>query len=147
LRVVIISLAALVAFLPRPACAADPFEIEVYDGTANEPGIPSLELHANSVPSGRRESVVPELPPNHQSHFTVEAALGLLPWWEIGGYLQSTLLGNGTFEYAGAKLRSKFVTPPSFCDRVRFGWHARPLRQVLSRADAAGLRVQWSSDA
>jgi len=31
------------------------------------------------------------------------------------------LLGDGTFEYAGSKLRSKFVTPPSFSDRVRLG--------------------------
>jgi hypothetical protein len=121
LRIAIVSLAALVALLPRPARAVDPFEIEVYDGTANQPGVPGLELHMNSVPSGRRESIEPELPPNHQSHFTLEPSLGLSPWWEIGGYFQTTLRGDGTFEYAGMKLRSKFVTPPSFSDRVRLG--------------------------
>lgn len=121
LRLAMVPLATLVALLSRPALAVDPFEIEVYDGTANQPGVPGVELHANSLPSGRRESIGPELPPNHQSHFTLEPSLGLLSWWEIGGYLQTTLRGDGTFEYAGTKLRSKFVTPPSFSDRVRLG--------------------------
>jgi hypothetical protein len=40
LRVAIMWIAALVALLPRPARAVDPFEIEVYDGTANQPGMP-----------------------------------------------------------------------------------------------------------
>jgi hypothetical protein len=121
LRVAIASLATLVTLLPGPARAVDPFEIEVYDGTANQPGMPGIELHVNSVASGRRESNGPELPPNHQTHFTFEPSLGLLAWWEIGGYLQTTLRGDGTFDYAGTKLRSKFVTPPSFSDRVRLG--------------------------
>jgi len=62
LQVAVVSLAALVTLLPRPACAVDPFDIEVYDGTANQPGAPSVELHANSVASGLRTSVAPELP-------------------------------------------------------------------------------------
>jgi len=115
------SLVALVALCPRPARAVDPFEIEVYDGEANEPGVPGLELHANAVPSGRHQAIAPELPANHQRHFTLEPSLGILPWWELGAYLQSALLGDGTFEYAGTKLRSKFVTPPSLSDRVRLG--------------------------
>jgi hypothetical protein len=116
-----VSLAALVALLPRSARAVDPFEIQVYDGTANQPGMPSAELHVNTVPIGRHESNGPELPPNHQSHFTLEPSLGLLPWWEIGGYLQTALRGDGTYDYAGTKFRSKFVTPPWFSDRVRLG--------------------------
>ena len=120
-RVGIASCAAFVVSIPRPARAVDPFEIEVYDGTANQPGVPSLELHANSVASGLRTSAAPELPPNHQSHFTLEPSLGLMPWWEIGGYLQTALRADGTFDYAGTKLRSKFVTSPSFSEHVRFG--------------------------
>jgi hypothetical protein len=120
-RLATVSLAAVVVLLSRPALAVDPFEIQVYDGTANQAGMPGVELHLNTVPSGRRDSNGPELPPNHQSHFTLEPSLGLLPWWEIGGYLQTALRGDGTFEYAGIKFRSKFVTPPWFSDRVRLG--------------------------
>jgi hypothetical protein len=120
-HIALASLGVLVWPLPRPASAVDAFEIQVYDGTANERGVPGLELHVNAVPSGRSESVGPELPSNHQSHFTLEPSLGLLRWWEVGGYLQTALRGDGTYEYAGTKLRSKFVTPPSFSDRVRLG--------------------------
>jgi len=63
LRVAIMWIAALVALLPRPARAVDPFEIEVYDGTANQPGMPGIELHLNTVPSGRLDWNGPELPP------------------------------------------------------------------------------------
>jgi hypothetical protein len=83
--------------------------------------MPGVELHANSVASGLRTSGGPELPPNHQSDFTLEPSLGLLPWWEIGGYFQTALRGDGTFDYAGTGLRSKFVTPPSFSEHVRLG--------------------------
>jgi hypothetical protein len=122
LRITTISLAALVAIFPQSARAVDPFEIQVYDGEANQPGATGLEVHVNTVPSGRRDAIAPELASNHQSHFTLEPSLGLLRWWEIGGYLQTALSGDGTFAYAGAtKLRSKFVTPPSFSDVLRFG--------------------------
>ncbi len=39
----------------------------------------------------------------------------------IGGYLQTALLADGHFDYAGVKLRSKFVTPPSFHEHLRLG--------------------------
>jgi hypothetical protein len=79
-----------------PVRAVDPFEIQVYDGEANRPGEPGLELHVNHVASGA-------------SHFTLEPSFGVLPWWEIGGYFQTALRADGHFDYAGVKLRSKFV--------------------------------------
>jgi hypothetical protein len=48
---------------PRQALAIDPFEIQVYDGTANAPGVPGLELHVNNVFSGAQTTAPgPELP-------------------------------------------------------------------------------------
>ncbi|HEY1535285.1 MAG TPA: hypothetical protein VGF76_14760, partial [Polyangiaceae bacterium] len=76
---------------PELARAVDPFEIQVYDGTANAPGAPGLELHLNTVPDGRKTAQPPELAPNHQTHLTLEPSLGIEPWWELGGYLQSSL--------------------------------------------------------
>jgi len=104
-----------------PARAADPFEIQVYDGTANAPGVPGLELHLNRFASGRGTSDPPELPLRGQGHATLEPSLGLTPWWEIGGYLQTALREDGHLDYAGVKLRSKFVTPPDFHPHVRLG--------------------------
>lgn len=104
------------------ARAVDPFEIQVYDGTANAPGVFGLELHLNTVPIGLTTSPSPpEYPESHQSHFTLEPSFGILPWWEIGAYLETTLRGDESFDYAGVKLRSKFVTPPNWNARWRLG--------------------------
>src|SRR5580693_6274454 len=91
-------LLAAVPLATRTAAATDPFEIQVYDGTANAPGAPGLELHVNRVFSGLTTAPSPELPPNHQSHFTLEPSFGVLPFWEIGGYFETTLRGDGTFD-------------------------------------------------
>ena len=53
------------------AHATDPFEIQVYDGTANAPGVPGLELHVNTVPIGLKTAPSPEYPENAQTHFTL----------------------------------------------------------------------------
>jgi hypothetical protein len=103
------------------AHALDAFEIQVYDGTADAPGKPGLELHANTVVSGQRDAVPPELPANHQTHLTLEPSLGITRWWEVGMYLQTTVLPDGTLAYSGIKLRSKFVRPNWPAERLRFG--------------------------
>ena len=94
-----------------PALALDPFEIQVYDGTANPVGAVGVELHANHVFSGLREAEAPELPPNGQTHLTLEPSYGLFNFLELGGYLQTALRPSGQFDYAGVKLRAKFVLP------------------------------------
>src|ERR1700685_4199886 len=104
-----------VVLAARTAAGVDPFEIQVYDGNANSPGDPGLELHVNRVFSGLTTAPTPELPQNGQTHFTLEPSLGITHFWELGGYFETTLRADGTFDYAGVKLRSKFVTPP--------GWH------------------------
>jgi hypothetical protein len=109
-------------FVTNRAEAVDPFEIQVYDGTANAPGVPGLELHLNTVPIGLKVSPSPpEYPQNHQSHFTLEPSLGLFSWWELGGYFETALRGDQAFDYAGVKLRNKFVTPPKWDPHWRLG--------------------------
>ncbi len=103
------------------ARALDAFEIQVYDGTADAPGKPGLELHANTVVSGQRDAVPPELPANHQTHLTLEPSLGITRWWEVGMYIQTAVLPDGTSAYAGIKLRSKFVRPGWPSERLRWG--------------------------
>ena len=107
--------------LALPARAADPFEIQVYDGTANAPGAFGLELHLNHVPSGLKTAEPPLLAPHGQTHFTLEPSFGVTPYWELGAYLQSALRSDGTFDFSGFKLRSKFVTPPGWHPHLRLG--------------------------
>jgi hypothetical protein len=105
----------------RAALAGDPFEIQVYDGTANGAGIPGLELHLNDWATGQRDAVAPELPRHGQVHATLEPSLGVLSFWELGAYLQGALRDDGRFDWAGVKLRSKVVTPPGWKEHWRLG--------------------------
>jgi hypothetical protein len=104
-----------------PALASDIFEIQVYDGTANAPGVFGLELHVNDALDGVKTLPPPELPPNHLLHLTLEPSFGVTPFWEIGAYVQTAVRPVGGYDFAGAKLRSKFVTPPGWEPHLRFG--------------------------
>ncbi len=119
LRIVLLVVAC--ALSSREASAIDPFEIQVYDATADEPGTPGLELHLNHAFGGVKTADPPELPMEHQTHFTLEPSIGVTRFLELGGYLQTALLGDGTFEYAGTKLRAKFVTPAGWREHLRLG--------------------------
>jgi hypothetical protein len=125
----------------RSARAIDPFEIQVYDGTANAPGAVGLELHLNRVFAGLHSAAAPELAPNHQTHFTLEPSLGIFAWWELGGYLQSTLRADGGFAYSGVKLRSKFVVPEGTYRELRLGLNLE-LSALPERYDAGRWAVE-----
>jgi hypothetical protein len=85
----------------------DAYEIQVYDGTANDPGRPGIELHAN------RDNRAQE------THLTLEPSYGVARGWEVGAYLQTAFLADGSFAYSGAKLRSKHVA--RFGESLRAG--------------------------
>jgi hypothetical protein len=140
-RFVIAAHALFVMTLSLKARATDPFEIQVYDGTANPRGALGLELHSNAVLHGMMDAVSPELPQNHQTHFTLEPSFGIFDFWEVGGYLQTTVRADGGFDYAGTKLRSKFVTPPSWSPYMRLG-----INLELSLLPEAYDRNRWGSE-
>jgi hypothetical protein len=132
---------ATVALVARDARAADAFEIQVYDGTANPPGSPGLELHLNRVFDGIQSAEPPELPPHHQTHFTLEPSIGVTPFLELGAYFQTALRGDGTFDYAGTKLRTKFVTPPGWAEHFRLG-----VNLEVSVVPETYERSRWASE-
>jgi hypothetical protein len=114
-------IAVIVIGMAGEARALDPFEIQVYDGTANARRAYGLELHLNDVASGRTTATPPELPANHQAHVTLEPSYGVTPSWELGAYLQGAFRPSGQFDFAGVKLRSKLVTPPGWRPHLRAG--------------------------
>jgi hypothetical protein len=132
----------VLALAPRAAHALDAFEIQVYDGTADAARTAGLELHVNGVPNGQTTAPAPELPPNHQIHLTLEPSYGLTSWWELGAYLQTAVV-DGSYDFAGVKLRSKLVTPPGWSARGRLGVNVEvswlPAR---FEADRWGLEVR-----
>jgi hypothetical protein len=113
---------SMVGLAARPASAGDPFEIQVYDGTSNPPGVPGIELHLNDWATGNQSATPPEAPLHGQFHATLEPSLGITPFWELGGYLQGAVRADdGVVDWAGVKLRSKFVTPPTWHPHWRLG--------------------------
>ena len=139
---VVAALAVLVSATPRRASSADPFEIQVYDGTANPVGVPGLEIHVNDWATGHRASTPPEAALHGQFHVTFEPSYGLMPYWELGAYLQTALrTDDGAAEWAGVKLRSKFVTPPRWNAHWRLG-----VNLEVSYLPPAYDRSRWGSE-
>jgi hypothetical protein len=105
--------------LAPSARALDRFEVQVYDGHTNAPGLFTLENHVNLVGRGAKAEEPPELPSHHQFHWTFEGALGVTPFWEPGLYIQTARLPDGSIDFAGSKLRSKFTAAPLLGGRLR----------------------------
>jgi len=115
------------------ARAQDAFEIQVYDASTAPPLTPGLEVHLNGFLHGSKQaSPAGELPTHHVVHATLEPHLGLTDWLEAGAYLQSALRPDGTYDYAGTKLRMKArLLEPAF------GWLSLALNAELSWIPAA----------
>jgi hypothetical protein len=124
------------------AQAQDRFEIQVYDSEVAQAGQPGLEMHLNYVASGSH-TVSPEgeLPTSHVLHLTLEPHLGVFGWGELGGYLQGALQPDGTFDYAGVKLRFKAKWPEKL-----FGVVGLALNAELSLIPAAYEQNRWGSE-
>jgi hypothetical protein len=111
--------AMLLAVASLPAWAQDPFEIQVYDSATAPPWDTGLELHANYFVRGTTAAGPGALlPTNHVFHLTFEPHLGLTDWAEVGGYLQTALQPDGTYDYAGVKLRCKARVPELLAGRI-----------------------------
>ncbi|HKB77785.1 MAG TPA: hypothetical protein VKC58_14385 [Myxococcales bacterium] len=120
--------AMLLLLCATAAGAQDAFEIQVYDVSTAPALTPGVELHVNGVLQGSEQrSPAGELPTNHVVHATLEPHLGLTDWLEAGAYLQSALRPDGTYDYAGTKLRMKArLLEPAF------GWLYLALNGELS---------------
>jgi hypothetical protein len=108
-----LALGALAALLlPHAASPIDRFEIQVYEAEVNEPGDLGLEVHANYTARGTRTPAYPgEIPPHRAFRLTLEPAVGVARWLELGGYLLTVAAPGEGYRFAGAKLRAKLVAP------------------------------------
>ena len=91
MRKIICSILVLTSFR---ALALDAFEIQVYNAEVNKPGEASLEIHLNNVLKGSAESEGAILPSDKMTHVTFEPAIGITPFWEMGGYFQTARAEN-----------------------------------------------------
>lgn len=101
-----------VTLFARRGGATDQFEIQVYEGDHNAPFQPSVELHSNYTVAGHKAPAYPgETAPDRALRFTLEPALGITDWLEIGAYLQTMASPSEGGQFSGWKLRAKFVVP------------------------------------
>jgi hypothetical protein len=103
----LISLAIGLLFKATPAAAIDFYEIQIYSPETTPKGVLELELHSNSVTTATGSKAHAELRP-YEIHETLEATYGLTPHIEIGQYLATAKLGDGNYEYAGARTKIHF---------------------------------------
>jgi hypothetical protein len=98
-----------VASFPNIAVAVLQDEIQVYDDEINSKGEQSLELHLNNTPRGVQTPSYPgEVMNNNNTRITPEYAYGLGHDLEAGFYI-NTVVNNSTWNYAGSKVRLKWL--------------------------------------
>ncbi len=107
-----IAVASALLLWAAPAVAFDPFEIQIYDGTADPQGSPGLEIHLNQH--------------HDRWRMTFEPSYGITSFWEVGAYFQTE---DG--KYTGVKLRTKIIAPER--GHLRLG-----INFELSRVPAEG---------
>jgi hypothetical protein len=98
-------------------------EIQVYDASIAETGQFDLTVHSNYTPDGRTK---PDFPggvvPQHSVNGAFEFAYGVNKWWELGLYAPVyTITSHGDLDLDGIKLRSLFVVPDAWHQRLFYG--------------------------
>lgn len=109
-RLAPLALAAPIVLEPGTAKATDPFEIQVYEPDVNEPGQFGAELHMNySLQGQKTPEYAGQVAPHHVGRMTLEPALGVTKWLEVGAYLQSFVDADFGLHWGGFKLRAKMI--------------------------------------
>ncbi len=112
----------LTLLVATPSFAADAFEIQVYGPDINAPGQLALEVHFNSTMTGRKTPAwAGEVVPRGANRLTLEPALGVTDWLELGAYVQGFLGYDNQAHFGGLKLRAKMVLPRQADDRCFAG--------------------------
>jgi hypothetical protein len=103
--------AAIGAWMPATPARADlPDEIQVYDDSLNRPGQFGLEVHANHSFGGDTHATFPgEITSGDATRLTAEFSYGLGHGFEAGMYLDTVAPKGESLEFAGPKLRLKWV--------------------------------------
>jgi hypothetical protein len=124
------------------ATAGDLFEIQVYQADVNDPGQFALEVHTNYTMKGRKLAAYPgEQSPHHVGRLTLEPALGITEYLELGAYLQNMVNADGHYDFAGWKLRTKWVLPQRYSGNFFFGINVE-VGKVPAAVEAEG----WANE-
>lgn len=134
--------ALALATVAAPVRAIDRFEIQVYEADLNEPGQPGLETHLNYTVRGTRAPEYPgQVPPDHVGRITLEPAVGVTEWLELGAYLQFLAAPGGDRRFGGWKARAKLVVPERLRGRLMLG-----LNLEIGNVPRAVEQDRWANE-
>jgi hypothetical protein len=96
----------------QPARAIDFYEIQIYQVETAPYQRLTLELHSNTTTTATglwaREAIDP-----YQIHETLEGTYGVLSWLEVGQYLCTAKMSDGSYNYEGSRSKVHFGVPQS----------------------------------
>ena len=102
--------ALLAAHYGETACADIPDEIQVYDDGLNAPGVFGLEIHTNHSFGGNATPAYPDaILSANATRYTAEFSYGLSSHFEAGMYLDFVSPEYQPVQFAGPKLRLKWI--------------------------------------
>lgn len=110
LRIASVLLACAGGFI-MGAQAQDNYEIQVYGSETVAAGDLMAELHSNFTGDGRRAIVNGVLPTDHAVHETLELTQGITPWFEVGGYVFTSIRSGQGWEWVGDHIRPRVRVP------------------------------------
>lgn len=117
-----LALGAASAVIAPSAHALDLFEIQVYQSEVNRPGQMALEVHTNHTFRGQRQvEWEGHVPADRATRLTLEPAIGVTEWLELGLYFQTLHAPGAGARYGGMKLRAKMVVPERISGRAMLG--------------------------
>ena len=102
----------------------------------------SLEIHTNYTARGAREpAFAGQIPPHGTARLTLEPAVGVTPWLELGAYLQTFAAPANGVRYGGVKARAKLVAPRLLGEHFFLGLNVE-VGRVPSEVEETG----WSNE-
>jgi hypothetical protein len=96
----------------RPARAIDFYEIQIYEVKTAPYHRLTLELHSNTTTTATGQWAHEAIDP-YQIHETLEATYGVVTWLEVGQYLCTAKMSDGSYNYAGSRSKVHFGVPQS----------------------------------
>jgi hypothetical protein len=116
----------LFLFLLVAACAyaQDSYELQVFPSATIRPGDSEVNLHSNFVADGSRAEADGVYPNNHLEHETLEFTRGVTPWFDIAGYLFTTVSKSHGWDWVGNHIRGQVRAPEEWHWPVGVGFSA-----------------------
>jgi len=98
-------------FASTAAAQGGAYEIQVYPSELISARHTMFELHSNFTPLGQRNPPNGTQPTDNALHETLEITRGFNEWFEVGGYVFTSVRAGDGWRYVGSHIRPRFTIP------------------------------------